>query len=120
MIVPIAMMRKYYYGRFIRTLWIILFFGTLGIGGAVWAVWPESGLGWRLVVEAFIALYALYALWSWRAAFGTVTLSPDEVVVVQFGRTFRLTYEEITAVRRGEVALIIKSKARTIFLERHI
>jgi len=120
MIVPTVMIKRYQYGRFIRILWIILFFGTLGIGGVVWAIWPETGHGWRLAVEAFIALYALYAIWSWRATFAHVALTAEAVEVVQFGRTLRLAYGEIGAVWRGQVALVIKSEARTIFLERHI
>ncbi len=120
MIVPVAMMKRYQYGRFIRILWIILFFGTLIIGGVVWTVWPETSHGWRLAVEALIVLHALYVFWSWRATFAHVTLSEEAIEIVQFGRTLRLAYEEIDAVWRGQLALVIKSEARTIFLERHI
>jgi hypothetical protein len=94
---------------------------TLVIAGTVWAIWPDgSSFGWLLAVEAFILLYSLYAFWSLAATFGQVVLTPAEVEVVQFGRTMRLPYEAIQSVRRGQIALVIKTESRSIFVERHI
>lgn len=114
------MIKRYQYGRSIRILWIILFVATLGIGGAVWAIWPGAGRGWLVAVEAAIGLYALYTLWSLAATFGHVALSATEITVVQFGRTIQLPYEAIVTAWRGQVALIIKSEEQTVFVERHI
>ncbi len=114
------MIKKYRYGRFIRILWFILAPFTLAIAGAVWAIWPDSGRGWLLAVEAFILLYSLYAFWSLAATFGQVVLTPTEVEVRQFGRIIRLPYESVQSVTRGQIALIIKTASRTVFLERHI
>ncbi len=114
------MIKRYRYGRFIRILWLILSPFTLLIAGSVWAIWPDGGRGWFLAVEAFILLYSLYAFWSLGATFAEVALYPTEAVVTQFGRTIHLPYESIRSVTRGQVALIIKTETRTIFIERHI
>ena len=120
MIVPIAMIKRYQHSRFFRILWIVLFPFTLGIGGTVWAIWPETGRGWLFAVEVLIGFYALYALWSLLGTFVQVTLSPSDVTIAQFGRTIQLRYDTIESVKRGEVALVIKSQKRTVWIERHI
>lgn len=120
MIVPIVMIKRYQYGRFIRTLWLILFPCNLAFAGLVWAIWPESKGGWFWAVEAVILLHVLYALWSMLSTFGEVTLSAQEVTIKHWGRTKRLPYETIRSVSRGQTALIIKTETRSIFLERHL
>jgi hypothetical protein len=114
------MIKRYQYGRFFRIFWMIGFPFTLFMLGLVWAIWPATGRGWLLLVAGFILLYTMYAGWSLGATFGSVTLTATEVVVKQFGRTVALPYEAIQAVRRGQVALTIKTESRTIFLERHL
>ena len=120
MIVPVAMIKRYQYGRFIRLLWIILFPFTLAFVALVWAVWPESKGGWFLAVEAFVLLYSLYAFWSLIGTFNKVALSPTGVEIERFGRIVYLPYETIRAVSRGQVALVIKAESSTVFLERHL
>ena len=120
MIVPVVTLKRYSYGRFFRILWAILFPFTLFMLGLVWAVWPERSYGWLLVVESFILLYSFYAGWSLVATYGSVELTATEVIIRQFGRTITLPCEAIQSVKRNEMALIIKSNERTVFLERHI
>ncbi|MCA9917539.1 MAG: transglutaminase-like cysteine peptidase [Anaerolineales bacterium] len=120
MIVPVMMIKRFEYGRFFRILWLILFPFTLFMLGLVWAIWPDSGFGWRLLVESFILLYSLYAGWSLWATFGSVELTSSEVRIRQLGRERVLPYEAIQKVWRNELALFIKTNERTIFLERHL
>lgn len=120
MIVPIVMIKRYHYGRFIRILWFILFPFTLFMLGLVWAVWPDAGRPWLLLVEGSILLYSAYAGWSLGATFGFVVLTSEQVIIRQFGRVIALPYEAVQSVQRNEIALIIKTNTRTIFLERHI
>ena len=119
-IVPIAMIKRYQHGRFFRILWAILAPATLGLGLLFWAIWPDTGRGWLLVVELFVGLYALYAAWSLLATYADVSLSPTELTVSQLGRTVQIPYESIQSVRRSQVALIVKSANQTIWIERHI
>ncbi|MEZ4594146.1 MAG: hypothetical protein R3D55_23840, partial [Chloroflexota bacterium] len=112
--------KRYAYGRFFRALWFILFPFTLFMLGLVWAIWPEGNWGWLLLVESFILLYTVYAGWSLGATFGSVALTADAVQIRQFGREIALPYESIQKVWRNELALLIKTNDRTIWLERHL
>ena len=120
MIIPVMVIKRYEYGRFFRILWLIGFVFTLFMAGLVWFVWPEGGLGWLLLVEGLILLYSFYAGWSWLATFASVTLTNEQLLIHQFSRKVALPYDTITNVRRTQIALIVKTNDRSIFLERHL